>query len=223
VKSRLIAVSGTGTAVGKTHFAEALLRFYAARFPRVIGLKPIETGLCEASVSDAARLERASTFHVQPFGHAFAEPLSPHLAARRSGQAPIRIEPLVAMISEVRDQSDVVVVELPGGLFTPISDTTVNADLVRELDADAIVLVAPDRLGVLHDVLSTTRAAQSIAVDVVGIVLVAPEIADASTGHNAAELTHLLQPPILLTLPRADVVELSRHPAMIQISDYFGE
>jgi dethiobiotin synthetase len=216
-------VSGTGTAVGKTHFAEALLRFFASRCPHVIGLKPIETGLCEASVSDAARLERASTFHVQPFGYAFSEPLSPHLAARRSGRGPIRIGPLVAMISEVRDQSDVVVVELPGGLFTPISDTTVNADLVRELDADAIVLVAPDRLGVLHDVLSTTRAAHSVAVDVVGIVLVAPEIPDASTGHNAAELTHLLRPPILLTLPRADVAELSRHPTLIQVSDYLGD
>ncbi len=223
MRSRLIAVSGTGTSVGKTHFAEALLRFFALRYPRVIGLKPIETGLCEASVSDAARLERASTFHVQPFGYAFAEPLSPHLAARRSGRGPIRTGPLLARISEVRAQSDVVVVELPGGLFTPISDTTVNADFVRDLDADAIVLVAPDRLGVLHDVLSTTRAAQSVGVDVPGIVLVAPDTPDASTGHNAAELAHLLRPPILLALPRADVPELSRHSTMIQVSDYLGD
>ena len=126
---------------------------------RVAGVKPIETGIGETTVSDAARLERASSFHVKHFGYVFAEPLSPHLAARES-DTPIRLDVLVPLIQAARADADVILVELPGGLFTPLSDTEVNADLARALSPDAMLLVAQDRLGVLHEVLSTHRAAQ---------------------------------------------------------------
>ena len=71
------------------------------------------------------------------------------------------------------------------------------------------MLVAPDRLGVLHDVGATHRAAASAGVVVDAVVLMAPAKADASTGSNAAELALLTAQPIL-ALPRAGVDELGQ-------------
>lgn len=221
MKSLLIVITGTGTDIGKTHFAEALLRSLAP-YRRVIGLKPVETGLANASASDGDRLERASSFHVQPFGRVFAEGLSPHLAARRAGEPPIELGPLISAILDIRTQSDVTIVELAGGLFTPLSDTVVNADLARQLDADATLLVAPDRLGVLHDVISTARAADSVPLDVSGVVLVTPEFPDASSGQNAPEIQRLIRPPLLLTVPRATVSALAALSMMLEVADFIG-
>lgn len=214
--SRLVVVAGTGTEIGKTHFAEALLRALAVRKKRVLGLKPIESGLLQPAASDSARLERSSTFHVEPFGYSFAEPLSPHLAARRSGET-IHLEPLVAAIDAIRTEVDVAVVELPGGLFTPLSDTVVNADFARDLDPDLTLLVAPDRLGVLNDVLAALRAAETVPLPINGIILVTPERRDLSTGHNGPELRRLVPIPLAVTLPRADADELANHEAIHEV------
>ncbi len=205
---RLLVVSGTGTSIGKTHFCEALLLVLAQKYRRVAGVKPIETGMGEATVSDAARLERVSSFHVKHFGYVFAEPLSPHLAAREI-ETPIRLDVLVPLIQAARVDADVLLVELPGGLFTPLSDTEVNADLARALNPDATFLVAPDRLGVLHEVLATHRAASTAAVDLDGIVLVVPERPDASTGLNAAELGRVLEVPVVAVVGRGTPEELA--------------
>jgi dethiobiotin synthetase len=205
---RLVVVSGTGTSIGKTHFSEALLLVLARMYRKVAGVKPIETGMGEATISDAARLERVSTFHVKHFGYVFAEPLSPHLAARET-DTPIRLDVLVPLIHAARATVDVLLVELPGGLFSPLSDTEVNADLVRATRPDVTLLVAPDRLGVLHEVISTHRAASTAAVDLDGIVLIAPERPDASTGLNAPELARLLDVPVLATLGRGSPQDLA--------------
>jgi dethiobiotin synthetase len=210
---RLIVVSGTGTGIGKTHFAEALLRVLGRSYARVAGFKPIETGLGDGGVSDASRLEASSTFHVQHMGYRFPEPLSPHLAARRMGEA-ILPRTIRSQIDALRTQADVTLVELPGGLFTPLSDEWVNADLTRDLCPDLAILVAPDRLGVLHDVIAATRAARSVALHLDGIVLVAPERPDASTGRNAPELGRLVKVPVVASLPRATVQDLAAHASL---------
>lgn len=210
---RLLLIAGTGTGIGKTQVSEALLFVLSELYPRVAGVKPIETGMGEATISDTARLERASSFHVKPFGYTFAEPLSPHLAARET-ETPIRLDVLVPLIQAAQSDVDVLLVELPGGLFTPLSDTEVNADLVRALTPDITLLVAPDRLGVLHEVLATHRAASTAAVDLQGIVLVVPDRPDLSTGLNARELGRLLDVPVVATVGRGTPHELARHPGL---------
>jgi dethiobiotin synthetase len=205
---RLLVVTGTGTGIGKTHFSEALILTLARTFSRVAGVKPIETGMGEATVSDASRLERVSTFHVKHFGYVFAEALSPHLAARET-DTPIRLDVLVPLIHAAQARADVLLVELPGGLFSPLSETMVNADLVEALEPDITLLVAPDRLGVLHETISTQRAARAAGVTIDGIVLMTPEKPDSSTGLNASELTRILSVPVVATIGRAAPADLA--------------
>ena len=218
---RLIVVSGTGTGIGKTYLCEALLTALRTSGRRVVGLKPIETGLNDPAPSDALRLDRASSFHVKQSSYRFADPVSPHIAAREAGQ-PILLGQITAEIATVRSDVDVVVVELAGGLFTPLSDETVNAHLARALKPDALVLVVPDRLGALHEVLSTTLAARSLSVPIDGIVLMAPEQPDLSTGRNAVELVRLKSTFWVTTLPRIAREELAMHPATTALATRLG-
>jgi dethiobiotin synthetase len=217
VAGRLVIVTGTGTGIGKTHVSEALLRALSDSFRRVTGLKPVETGVGGSERSDRERLESASSFHVKQSGYLFAQPVSPHLAARESAQT-IEAGVLQSTVDRVREQADLTLVELAGGLFTPLSPCMLNVDVVRSLHADFVLLVAPDRLGVLHDVLVATSAAASSGVTFSAIALVAPEVADSSTSRNMLELHMFLSNASIHELPRAAVSDLVTHPALLALA-----
>jgi dethiobiotin synthetase len=211
LRGLLVIVTGVGTAIGKTHVAEALLHAWGRR-SRVTGLKPIESGVEPGVDTDAARLARASTFHVKQQGIALRAPLSPHLAARRENVA-ISVPEIVRLVDDAREAAEGVLVELPGGLFTPIADDALNLDLALRLRADVTLLVAPDRLGVLHDTISAVRAATS-ALRIDAVLLVAPDQPDASTGTNAAEIERHARIAVAAVLPRAPPDALSILPAV---------
>jgi dethiobiotin synthetase len=220
MRGRLIVVSGTGTHVGKTHVSVALLLAWRASrdAARVVGLKPIETGVVDPERSDAASLTRASSFHVKHSGYALAPALSPHLAARQAGVL-IDVTAIATWIQRVRNEADAIVVELPGGLFTPIGIRLHNVDLAVALEPDLLILVAPDRLGVLHDVVSVARATSTTHARIDGVILSAPEQPDPSTGLNAAELPIVSGVPVWATFPRADPEHLARLPETARILD----
>ncbi len=205
---KLVVITGTGTGIGKTHVAEALLLAWRAQGIRAAGLKPVESGVDGTAPSDSARLEAASTFHVKPFGYALRTPVAPHLAARREGVV-LDLEPIRAAVASAREQTEVVLVELPGGLFSPFAEDSLNAEVAASFAADSVLLVAPDRLGVLHDVISTARAAAAVPVRIDAVILVAPELPDLSTGTNAGELRGRIGPPVVATLPRGSPDELA--------------
>jgi dethiobiotin synthetase len=213
----LILVTGTGTEIGKTIVSRALVAAWSRTGLAVAGLKPIESGQDPSGQlgGDVLVLGQVSTFHVTRFTppYLLRDPVSPHLAARREGRT---IEPQVILdwLRPIREAADATVLELPGGLFSPISDSLTNADLVLPVEPTKVVLVAPDRLGVIHDVVATTRAARAQHITVHGLILSAPAIPDASTGTNADELSRLLPDiPVLATLPRATSSEHEPHVA----------
>jgi dethiobiotin synthetase len=231
-RARVVVVAGTGTGIGKTHVSEGLLRAIAERGRRTAGLKPIETGVPGEGATDAERLRAASTFHVKPSPepspldapYAFPAPISPHLAARDAGAPPIRLDAIRDYVARTKPEADVVLVELAGGLFTPVSATAFNADVATELAPDVTLLVAPDRLGVLHDVFSALRAASTVPLRIDAVVLSAPETPDASTGRNASEIGNLAaawagagvspRPMPVFEFPRAVPAILASDPAM---------
>jgi dethiobiotin synthetase len=108
-----------------------------------------------------------------------------------------------------------VVVETAGGLFSPLGDDAfTNADLVAALRPCAVLLVAPDRLGVLHDLTSTLGFASSRGLRAPGVALSAPDSPDASTGRNANELAKLGIATALAVFPRATTADpVSRQAA----------
>jgi dethiobiotin synthetase len=211
---RLVVVTGTGTGIGKTHLAEALLLGWAGRGLHVVGLKPVESGVGPGVLTDARRLSRASNVHVATFGVALPEPVSPHLAARRAGVT-LDLQLLRAEIAAARNLVQLALVELPGGLFTPLASGVLNADFAATLSPDATLVVAPDRLGVLHDLLAVFRAIGSLSV--AAIALVAPEHADASTGSNASELALLVPTVPVFPVGRASPPALATSRSVVEL------
>jgi dethiobiotin synthetase len=195
---RLVVVTGTGTEIGKTHVACQLVSLGNLE-GTVAGFKPVETGVVGEG-ADVSALRAVSSFHVKhlldaPF--VFAEGVSPHLAARGEGRR-ISIEAICAAVQTLTRVVDVLIVELAGGLFSPLGDELSNADLAAALVPDRVILVAPDRLGVLHDLGAATRAARAVGCRIDAIVLNAPAVADASTGRNAAEIRVVAPGPIVV-------------------------
>ena len=85
-------------------------------------------------------------------------------------------------------------VELAGGAFSPLGVGLTNVDLALALEPALWLLVAPDALGVLHDVTATLRALPR-APD--AVVLSGSRLRDESTGSNARELVSLAITPVL--------------------------
>lgn len=221
----LVIVSGTGTGIGKTHVTAALVRAWVrvlaergVESPSVAGLKPIESGVTEGGPSDIRTLEQVSTFHVKRFSppYMLARPVSPHLAAAAEGRA-IELAPIVAYVRSAQADAHAVAVELAGGLFSPLAVGLSNADVAKAMLPDAVLLVAPDRLGVLHDVAAATRASTSMGLTITGIVLVAPEQPDDSTGTNARELRVVSDVPVVAVIPRAAVSVLAEREDLAAI------
>lgn len=199
-----ILLVGTGTDVGKTHVACALLAALRTRGATARGYKPVATGIAPgAPCEDASLHARASGAPYEPPTYAFEPPVSPHLAARAAGRA-IEIDRLAARADAIERELPgcVLVIETAGGLFTPLAPGATNAELARRLAPARVILVAPDRLGVLHDVGATSRAAKALALGL-EVVLSAPAAPDPSTGTNAAELANVGLAAPLTTFPRA--------------------
>ena len=200
-----VAVVGTGTGVGKTHFSVALLHALSLQGRSAVGLKPVESGLgAEEEESDAARLAAASTFHVKhPAPYRFPDPVSPHLAARRVGVEiiPARIVDWVTECS-----APWTIIETAGGLLSPLAPSFTNLDLLQMLAPDLLVLVGLDRLGTLHDVSACLLALATDSAELPrpNVVLQTTEVADASTGTNAEELVTLGMVKHVTLIPRGD-------------------
>jgi dethiobiotin synthetase len=222
-RAPLVVVTGTGTGLGKTHLGLALTsRAQRPRSPGsgaqvVAAWKPIESGVVGGVAQDHEALREASSFHVKQdlaLAYGLAAAVSPHLAARREGVV-IELAPIAERVRLLRSRADLVLVELPGGLFTPLDDRTLNVDLARTLEPTSVLLVARDRLGVLHEVLSTVRAAAAAGVRVSGVALttIAPTPGDASRGTNAAELERLLGIHVA-DIPSAAPADLAASPTV---------
>lgn len=222
-------VLGTGTDVGKSFVAEALVRLLAARGHPVAGVKPVETGLARAggigAPGDASRLQQAS-FHVKhPVPHplfGFQEPLAPSLAARRASRQ-VDLTRVVPWLAQIRTEGTdstgdpgvdlwtdppALVIETAGGVFSPLNDTQDNLDLAVALGPAEWILVASDRLGTLHDVLSTLRAMESVQRAPDWLVLNAAHDPDASSGTNAAELERRNIKPRIISLGKNETAPL---------------
>lgn len=211
-----VVIVGAGTGIGKTHLGVSLVRALVEAGEQAAGLKPIESGVGEG-ISDGELLAGAGMFHVKPSQpYAFARPVSPHLAAREAGVT-LELARVRAWVDA--HQAPWTVVESAGALLSPLGGGLTNLDLARSLAPDALLLVALDRLGVLHELSACLLALRVLGPDmpVPVVVLQAPAQTDASTGTNAAELATLGIASPVLSVPRGDALGPEVQAAMAPI------
>jgi dethiobiotin synthetase len=168
---RGLFVTGTDTDVGKTAVACAIARQLVAAGIRVGVYKPAASGAGTAG-ADVVRLWEAAGRPLTPAQvcpQSFATPIAPPRSARVEGREVDErllrdgLEPWWAA-------SDVVVVEGAGGLFSPLGDTLLNADLARELGLPLVVVDAA-RLGAIGRTIANVTAARASGLAVAAVVL----------------------------------------------------
>ncbi len=197
-------ITATDTDVGKTTVTAALVRALVADGRRAGVYKPVASGCvlnpCGQAISDDAQVlweaaGRPLTLDaVCP--QRFLAPLAPPFAAAEEGTVVNEVL-LVHGLQPWLAASDIVLVEGAGGLLSPLSANWNSLDLARQLHLPLLV-VAANRVGVLHQVLALLHAARALApeITIAGIVLNHPqprnERRDPSQRGNRAELANLL-------------------------------
>jgi len=196
-------VVGTDTDVGKTWVTAALARALVEAGQRVVAIKPVETG-CGPAISprEDGVLLAAATGQAEPRAALIRlkTPVSAVWAAEEEGVM-IEVPALSERIRALSAGADQALVELAGGLLSPMTWTDDALDLAHLLDARALV-VASDRLGSINHTLLTIRALKEERIPILGIVLSTPEVADASTGSNAEAIHRLAAIDAIVTVPR---------------------
>ncbi|WP_420797706.1 dethiobiotin synthase [Ectothiorhodospira variabilis] len=193
-------ITGTDTGVGKTVVGCAILRALRARGVNVIPRKPVESGCREEKggmwPEDGARLMEAagggSLEQITPWR--FAHALAPDRAARLA-RTRIMLDALESACQPTPGEAGFRLVEGAGGFLSPLAEDGLNADLAVRLGLP-VLLVAPDRLGVLNHILLTAEAIKRRQLHLAGVVLndcagPGPEGMD-----NRQDLERRLQTPI---------------------------
>jgi len=172
-----VFVTASGTDIGKTYVAEALLRQWRQSGRLVAVLKPLLSGYdpADAATSDTGRLLTASGVAITPESidlvspWRYAAPLSPDMAAAREGKT-VPVDDVIAYcaaaIAEADESGMSLLIEGIGGVMVPLDDTRTVADLIAALGIPAI-LVGGSYLGSLSHTLTAYEAlrARNVTVD----------------------------------------------------------
>jgi dethiobiotin synthetase len=153
---RLVVVTGTGTAVGKTWWTAAVARALREHGIAVAVRKPVQSyaptdavATLDASVLGGATGEPPEV--VCPTHRWLAEPMAPPMAAARLGLPSFTVPDLVDELAWPPGTA-VGLVEGAGGLRSPLADDGDTLTLVRAVRPDEVVVVTDPALGVIHAV-----------------------------------------------------------------------
>jgi len=203
-------ITGTGTDIGKTWLACALLRHWRGEGRRPAAFKPVLSGFdpSHPEASDAGLLlaalgreVNAAELHaVAPWR--FAAPLSPDMAAALEGRR-IDFAELVGFTRRIASaDSCPTLVEGVGGVMAPLDERHTVRDWIAASGLPC-VLVAGSYLGSLSHTLTALEALQRVGADVTAIAI--NESPDSSVAlHSTLEtLTRFVAGIPLVAIPRA--------------------
>jgi dethiobiotin synthetase len=190
-------VTGTDTGVGKTFCGCGLIRAARGLGLKCTGMKPFCTGDTEDVEMIAAAGDNEVPHHLlNPVW--LRPPLAPYAAAMLENR-PIDITAVRGAYQELSAKHDLVFVEGAGGLLVPILREYSFRDLAVDLDL-AVILVAPNRLGVINHALLTAESIAKAGLQLALVILneLDPEPSLASQ-TNPSILEELFNVPLYLS------------------------
>lgn len=164
-----IFITGTDTAVGKTHFTALLTRGLRQHGIPAIALKPISCG----DRSDAAKLSEAMAgalpiAKINPIH--FAAPLAPYAAGTLENR-PFPWDHLRSHWKEITSaHPGPFLVEGVGGWRVPLDSTRTVREWVQELELPVLVICRAG-LGTLNHTLLTIDSIRAAGLNVAGLVM----------------------------------------------------
>jgi len=209
-------ITGTGTDIGKTWLACALLRHWRQCGRAPLALKPVLSGfdIANPSTSDAGHLlsalGRESVLPeievISPWR--FAAPLSPDMAAAAEGRT-IDFDDLVRFTrNAAQSTTEPILVEGVGGVMVPLDDRHTVRDWIAAAGLPC-VLVAGSYLGSLSHTLTALAALDAVGVTVRAIVV--NETSQSAVSLEAtreALARHAVKVPVV-AIPRNSAVSVA--------------
>ena len=190
-------VTGTDTGIGKTFCGCGLIRAARAAAVKCTGMKPF----CTGDTSDVELIAAASGNDIphhllNPVW--LRPPLAPYAAAMLENR-PIDITAVKEAYHQLAAKYDLVLVEGAGGLLVPILRDYNFRDLAVELNLE-VILVAPNRLGVINHVLLSAESIANAGLRLALLILndLDPE-PTLATQTNPSILEELLDVPLYLS------------------------
>jgi len=191
-------ITATGTGAGKTVLTALLLGCLRQRGETAAAFKPVCSGgrddarILHAVPGGALTLDEINPWHFRPA-------IAPALAAKQEGKS-VRRAQVLAHLRTKQKIFAVTLVEGAGGLLSPVGADFNSRDLILALRAVPLV-VAPNRLGAINDLLLTLEALPKNFRSKAKIVLMSPARPDAATATNAGLLGEFFPPGRIFTLP----------------------
>ena len=161
--TKRIFVTATNTDIGKTYTTKLLLKEFASRGFRVGIIKPIETGVVNSYCPDGEELLKTvqelntefTSLHVEDIVPITYElPAAPFVA---SNNKKLDLQKIDETIKKLEKLCDVLIIEGAGGLYVPIDNEYMIIDLIKYLDAKAL-LVTHCSIGCINDTLLSKKA-----------------------------------------------------------------
>lgn len=153
-----IVIAGIGTEVGKTVVSAIITTKLLGDY-----WKPIQSGIENSDTDEVAKFIDLSKHKIFPPTYSLKAPLSPHHAARLEGIA-IDLKKIIPPKT-----NKPLIIEMAGGIFTPINHHTLNIDLFSSWKATWI-LVSKNYLGSINHTLLTIEALQTRNIPLLGII-----------------------------------------------------
>ena len=192
-------ITGTDTGVGKTIATAVLGALLQARGYDVGVMKPVQCG-----GNDARFLKRFLNIFdpLEKINPCFAkEPLSPHLAFSRQRKT-VDVPKIIQAFQELQSRHDIVLIEGAGGLLVPLKENYFVLDLIKDLEAE-VIIISRLGLGSINHTLLTINQARDAGLKIKGILFNtlksgAPGIPEKT---NPEIIERLGNVPVLGTIP----------------------
>jgi len=165
-KNRTIFITATDTGVGKTITCLCLGALLKAKGYRVGVMKPVQCAGDDVQFLKQKLQLQDDLKSINPF---YApEPLSPHLAFRR---AKIKFDQrkVQKCLKVLQRDHEIVLIEGAGGLMVPITDDYYNADLIKDLKAE-VIIVTRLGLGTINHTLLTINELEKRKLKILGLI-----------------------------------------------------
>ncbi len=157
--SKNIFITGIGTGIGKTIVSAALVEKLKADY-----WKPVQSG--DLDSSDTLKVKSlitntTSVFHLESYR--LSQPFSPHKSAAIDG---VTIDRNKIILPET---DNTLIIEGAGGLMVPLNDHFLIIDLIKQLNAE-VILVSQNYLGSINHTLLSIDALKNRNIKIKGII-----------------------------------------------------
>jgi len=213
-------ITATDTDIGKTYVCAGLAHSLKKLDIDVGIMKPFACGVKQKtgfSSNDLTILSKAAMVNdaeelLNPFF--FPIPASPYTAAKNFG-VKIDIDYLMKCFRKLDKIHDVMLVEGIGGIMTPILKDYAIIDLIKDLNANTII-VTSSKMGTMNHTIMTCDMCKNMKIPVKGLIINNFDSTGYPVSDLERDLSALTDLPVLCSLPHMPKFNLNDYAKMIE-------